>query len=100
MCSQLFQNVNISLDLCTAVSWGLWAAAKAFRGRFVEGSKKNKNWGKGNRFSEEAPRGRQEPSREPASDPPVGILYGTLIILLLEPSSEFAIKEYSMGKYV
>ena len=30
---------------------------------------------------------------EPAPDPPVGILYGILIILLLEPFSELAITE-------
>ena len=35
----------------------------------------------------------EEPSRGPAPDPPVGILYGNLIIPLLEPSSEFVIME-------
>ena len=49
------------------------------RGRF---EKKQKNSVEVNRFSEGA---NEEPSGEPAPDPPVGILYGTLIILLLEP---------------
>ena len=35
---------------------------------------------------------------EPAPDPPVGILYGILIIPLLEPSSEFAIREQTIYK--
>ena len=51
------------------------------RGRFGESS--GKVWG---RFG--------EPSGEPAPDPPVGILYGILIILPLEPFSKLAIREY------
>ena len=33
MCSQLIQNVTISLDICTNVLGGLREAARAFRGR-------------------------------------------------------------------
>ena len=84
MCSQLIRNLNISLEICTNVSGELWIsrgnAAVKVRGRFGEGS--------GN------PRGTfGEPSGEPAPDPPVGILYGIVIIPLLEPSSELAIRE-------
>ena len=42
MCSQLIQNVNISLDLCTTVSGGMREAATALRGRLEEGSKNKK----------------------------------------------------------
>ena len=84
MCSQLIRNVNISFEICANVSGGLWTsrgnAAGKVRGTLGEPS--------GN------PRGTLgEPSGEPAPDPPVGILYGTLIILPLEPSSELAIRE-------
>ena len=37
MCSQLFQNVNIPLEICANVSGGLWEAAGALRGKFGEG---------------------------------------------------------------
>ena len=83
MCSPLIQNGNISFEICANVSGGLWEAAGALRGRFGEGSGKVRG-----RFGTAS--GRQ---REPAPDPPVGILYGILIIPLLEPSSELAIME-------
>ena len=92
MCSQLIQNVNISFEICTNVLGGLWEAAGALRGRFGEGSGVVRGrFGGGSgavlgRFG--------EATGEPAPDPPVGILYGTLIVPLLEPSSELAIKEY------
>ena len=61
------------------------------RGHFGEGSGKVRG-----RFEESSGkvRGSFGPAAGgPAPDPPVGILYGTLIILLLEPSSELAIRE-------
>ena len=70
-------------------------AAGNVRGRFGEGSGE----GSGNvpgRFGEGSGkvRGRfGEATGEPAPDPPVGILYGILIIPLLEPFSELAIRE-------
>ena len=56
------------------------------RGRFGEGSSRH--------------RAGTEPAArytagDPAPDPPVGILYGSLIIPLLQPSSELAIMELS-----
>ena len=64
-------------------------AAGGQRGTFGEGSGKVRG-----RFG--------EPSGEPAPDPPVGILYGSLIILPLEPFSELATREclYFIWKYV
>ena len=96
MCSQLIQNVTISLDLCTNVSGGLWEAAKEFRGRFaMAATGSGSGSGKGNLFSEGAPLGqRGKPlgsQRGASAGPPCGHLDGTLIILLLEPSSELAI---------
>ena len=55
------------------------------RGMFGEGS------GKVRKASGGATQGQ-------APDPPVGILYGSLIIPLLEPSSELAIREYYQSK--
>ena len=67
------------------MSGGLWrsrgGAAVKVRGRFGEESGKV-----GGRFGEGSGAVRErfgEAPGEPAPDPPVGILYGTLIILLL-----------------
>ena len=53
------------------------------RGRFGEGSGKVR--GKFGEGSGKVQGRFGEATGEPAPDPPVGILYGTLIILLLEP---------------
>ena len=91
MCLQLIQNVNISLEICTNVSWGTLggrgSTSGKVRGRFGEGSGKVRG-----RFGPAASRQRGA-AGESAPDPLVGILYGIFIIPLLEPSSEFAIRE-------
>ena len=69
------------------MSGGLWEAAGALRGRF---GKVRGRFGGG---SGTVRRRFGEAMGEPAPDPPVGILYGTRIIPLLEPSSELAIRE-------
>ena len=102
MCSQLIRNVNISLEICANVSGGLWEAAGALRGRFGEGSGAVRGrFGEGSgkvrgMFGEGS--GKVRGSHGSASArPPCGHLYGTLILLLLEPSSELAIREYFIG---
>ena len=60
-------------------------AAGNVRGRFRGGSLKIRG-----RF--------REATGEPAPDPPCGHFYGTLIILLLQPASELAIREKPFSK--
>ena len=67
MCSPLIQNVNISFEIFTNVSGGLWEAAGALRGRFGEGSGAVRG-----RF-EPAPSRHRAATGEPAPDPPVDI---------------------------
>ena len=64
MCSQLIQNVNISLDICTNVSGGFWEAAKALRGRFGEGSGKQREGSE--RAAGKVRAGTEPPPGEPA----------------------------------
>ena len=86
--SQLIQNCNISFEIFTNVSGGLWEAAGALRGRFGGGSGKVRG-----RFGGGS--GNVRGSHGGASArTPCGHLYGTPIIPLLEPSSELAIKKY------
>ena len=81
MWSQLIQHVTISFEICANVSGHVGPAAGTQRGSFEEGSGKL-------RVSSGGAAG------EPAPDPPVGIIYGSFLIPLLEPSSELAITDY------
>ena len=98
MCSQLIQNVNISLEICANVSGGLWEAAGALRARFgctsgkVLGGLGGTSGKVRGRFGEGSGKVRER-SGGASARPPCGHFYGILIIPLLEPSSEFAIKE-------
>ena len=97
---RLYANVFAAVPKCqysnrifANVSGGLWEAAGALRGKFGESSGKVRG-----RFGEGSGRqrgGSGPAAGAPAPDPPVGILYGTFIIPLLEPSSELAIRELS-----
>ena len=71
MCSQLIQNVNISLDVCTNVLGGFWEAARALRGRFGEGSGKQREGSE--RAAGKVRAGTGEATGAPAPDPPADI---------------------------
>ena len=88
MCSQLIQNVNIPFEIRANVSGGLWEAAGALRGMFGEGS------GKVRAGIEPAPSRHRGSHGGASARPPCGHLYRIHIIVLLEPYSEFAIREY------
>ena len=76
--------------MCKCVK-ALWTsrggATTKVRGRFGEGSEKVRG-----RFG-----GAAGSHGGASARPPCGHVYGTLIILLLEPSSELAIREYFIG---
>ena len=87
----LMNNVNISFEICTNVSEGTLggrgSTSGKVRGRFGEGSEKV-------RADIEPPSSRHRAGTAGASArPPCGHLYRILIIPLLEPSSELAIRE-------
>ena len=93
MCSQLIQHVNISFEICENMSGGLWEAVGALRGRFGQGSGKVRG-----RFGEGSGQIREhswEATGGASARPPCGHLDGTLMVLLLEPSSELAIRKLS-----
>ena len=101
MCSQLIQNVNISLDVCTNVLGGLWEAERALRegsGKVREILGESKSvYRAGTEPAPSRHRAATEPPRGShggaSAGPPCGHFYRTLIILPLEPSSELAIRE-------
>ena len=97
MCSQLIQNVNISLEICANVSGGLWRNPGEQRATVGEGSGKVPVKVRG-MFGEGSGKVRGTLGGASAR-PPCGNFYGTLIILLLKPSSEFAIRETLSAKH-
>ena len=94
MCLQLLQNINISFEIYTNMSGGLWEAARVFEE--VSG-KVHINFGEGSGGGSEQQREMFGPAQGSQRQTPCRHLYIIVIILLRTPSSELAIREYFIG---